>query len=279
MRKWGYIASLLTLMLAACGGPEHSIDVNVASPKHTTAESTTSTIVTAEPKASSTAMAKPTATPAVTAETSASPSAPPVPEPSSSPQPSSDLASIIPSGWVQLNKENSLAVGDLNKDGIDDVAIAIEQLQSETDGAPDRALLIAFGKGEDSYDLSIIADQVILKSDEGGVWGDPFESISVDRGSVVVSDYGGSNWRWYHDYRFRFQDDDWYLIGLTKGSYFTGSASEEDAEEWDYNLLTGDYHHRGKDENGKTVFTTGNLGKRDLIKLSDFSLEILDFED
>lgn len=39
---------------------------------------------------------------------------------------------------------------------------------------------------------SIIADKVVLKADEGGVWGNPFESLTIDRGSVVVSDYGGS---------------------------------------------------------------------------------------
>ncbi|NOU89302.1 hypothetical protein GC102_26635 [Paenibacillus sp. LMG 31460] len=40
--------------------------------------------------------------------------------------------------------------------------------------------------------ISIIADKVVLKADEGGVWGNPFESLTIDRGSVVVSDYGGS---------------------------------------------------------------------------------------
>jgi hypothetical protein len=126
-------------------------------------------------------------------------------------KPLRDINTLIPSGWGVLIEDDEPVTteGDLNKDGITDVAMIIEQLKANTEEAPNRSLLIAFGTN-DSYSLSIIADKVILKSDEGGVWGDPFESLSIERGSVVVSDYGGSNWRWYNKYRFRFQDNEWY---------------------------------------------------------------------
>jgi hypothetical protein len=184
-----------------------------------------------------------------------------------------DVNALVPAGWTILMKdEPALAEGDLNKDGIEDVAAIIEQLDAETDEAPPRALLIAFGTSNDSYTLSIIADKVVLKADEGGIWGDPFESLSIDRGSVIVSDYGGSNWRWYNKYRFRFQDNDWYLIGATMGEYFTGNATQDEAHEQDYNLLTGDYHIKKTNEKGENVTERGNRGIRELVKLKDFDI-------
>jgi len=182
-----------------------------------------------------------------------------------------DIHSLVPSGWKIMTKDDDpvIAEGDLNKDGIPDVATVIEQKESTSDEEPSRALLIAFGTRNDSYTLSIIADNVILKADEGGVWGDPFESLSIDRGSVVVSDHGGSNWRWYNKYRFRFQEDDWYLIGATMGSYYTLTS---EAFEEDYNLLTGDYNITNTDEDGKTLTESGNRGNRELIRLEIFNI-------
>lgn len=186
-----------------------------------------------------------------------------------------DLDSLIPCGWSILEDfdgELVKAEGDLNKDGITDIAVVIESTE-EDEEAPPRALLIAFGNNDGTYTLSIISDKVILKRDEGGTWGDPFESLSIDRGSVLVSDYGGSNWRWYNKYRFRFQDDDWYLIGATTGSYYSAETTRDHADEEDINLLTGDYILRTTDENGKVKIIKGNRGKKKLIKLSDFNIE------
>lgn len=186
---------------------------------------------------------------------------------------------MIPEGWSLFMQEEPVMVkGDLNQDGIDDVAAVIEEAVGSADGeSPSRSLLIAFGDGENGYTPSILAEHVILRADEGGVWGDPFESIEIDRGSVVVRHYGGSNWRWFHNYRFRFQDNDWYLIGATLGEYFTGNATEEEAQEQDYNLLTGDYTLKETLENGETRITNGNRGKEDLIRLQDFNSREMDF--
>lgn len=184
-----------------------------------------------------------------------------------------DIFSLIPDGWHILERvegEPTKAEGDLNNDGINDIAIVIEETKKSLDIAPKRALLISFGDKNNAYTLSTIAENAILKADEGGVWGDPLEGISVDRGSLLISFYGGSNWRWYRTYRFRFQDNDWYLIGATLGSYFTGNTTEENANEEDYNLLTGDYIKKKTDEKGNIQTTKGNRGKKELLKLTDF---------
>lgn len=187
-----------------------------------------------------------------------------------------NINSIIPGGWYILEHrfkgELAIAEGDLNKDGILDIATVIEKTVFDQ-STPPRSLLIAFGNKDSTYSTSIIADKVILEADAGGVWGDPFDSLIIDRGSVVVSDYGGSNWRWYNKYRFRYQDNDWFLIGATMGNYHNVVKTIDEADEDDINLLTGDYIKRRTDENGKTTIEKGNRGKKELIKLKEFNLD------
>ncbi|MFD1909263.1 hypothetical protein ACFTAO_05800 [Paenibacillus rhizoplanae] len=85
----------------------------------------------------------------------------------------------------------------------------------------------------------------------------------------MVSDYGGSNWRWYNKYRFRYQDKDWFLIGATSGSYFTGAATMDQADEDDINFFdrtiyraengrTRKYHNEKKELGGKKAFDPPN---------------------
>jgi hypothetical protein len=181
-----------------------------------------------------------------------------------------DITSLVPTGWHILESSEPVkAEGDLNKDGILDVAIIIEKTPESIDDT--RSLLIAFGTKDHTFSLSIIAENVVLPVYAGGGFGDPFNGISIDRGSVVVSDFGGSDERWYHKYRFRFQDDDWYLIGATMGTNFLineeiGMGNDED----DYNLLTGDFNSRRTDDTGEVKITNGNRGKKKLIKLREF---------
>ncbi|WP_025695068.1 hypothetical protein [Paenibacillus durus] len=190
-------------------------------------------------------------------------------------QKKNNMNSIIPEGWdifERVKGEPVIVEGDLNKDNISDFATIIQKTLVNQTVSP-RSLLIAFGNKDNTYSISIIADKVILKADEGGVWGDPFDSLIINRGSVIVSDYGGSNWRWYNKYRFRYQDNDWFLIGVTMGSYFTGITTIDKADEDDINLLTGDYIQRRTDEKGNTTTKKGNRGKKELIRLKEFNLE------
>ena len=159
----------------------------------------------------------------------------------------------------------------MNKDGFPDVAMVIERAEGGLE-AP-RSLLIAFGTKENTYSLSILAEHVILSAGEGDVFGDPFSGLSIDRGSVVVRDYGGSITKWYHTYRFRFQDNDWYLIGATMGTIFPISEElEMGVDEDDYNLLTGDYMSKRTNKAGAEEVTKGNRGKKPLVKLSEFDI-------
>lgn len=181
-----------------------------------------------------------------------------------------DILSLIPEGWHILERFEKLekVEGDLNKDGVMDIALVIEETNKKKDESPNRSLLIAFGSTDVTYKLSVVTEKAILKADEGGVWGDPLDSISIDRGSLLVNFYGGSNWRWYGNYRFRYQNNDWFLIGATTGSFHT--STNEYTEESDYNLLTGDFIQKKADKTGKIHTSKGNRGKNELLKLVDF---------
>lgn len=160
-----------------------------------------------------------------------------------------DLKQYIPKGWRIAGTHNNtgLVHGDLNKDGVKDAALVIEasNLISEKRGCgvhiyeeknKPRTLLILFGSKDGEYTLAARNDDIILRSSEGGVWGDPFEGLTIERGTLVINHYGGSNWRWRKVHRFRYDNKKWMLIGQTETTHWTVNAS---VLEHDYNLLTG----------------------------------------
>lgn len=183
---------------------------------------------------------------------------------------------FVPAGWhilVKYDGNPAVAEGDLNKDGIKDKAFIIEEnIRAESDAAydpfPPRNLLIIFGQKDGSYKLSIKTEKAILLGYEGGGFGDPFDDLIVDRGSISLNYFGGSGPRWYSHYGFRYQDNGWYLIGATEGELVEVNG-EMDSVEKDYNLLTGDYIFRELVD-GKIETTKGNRGRRELINLIDF---------
>lgn len=181
-----------------------------------------------------------------------------------------DISEFAPEGWEVLKKYDELAIaeGDLNKDGILDKAFVIEQ-NNQSECAPPRNLLIAFGNEDNTYELSIMAEKAILLADEGGTFGDPFEDIIIDRGSVVLKFIGGSRSRWHRYFRFRYQDNVWYLIGFTEGAYDTMGDESMVCLQDDYNLITGDYIGE-KLEDGKVITIKENIGKKQLLNLKDF---------
>lgn len=191
---------------------------------------------------------------------------------------SSDINSFIPKGWHILERvkgQPAKVEGDLNNDGINDVAMVIEGTSTTQGEAAPRSLMILLGNKNKSYSLSVTAQKAVLLSNEGGVFGDPFENITIDRGSVLLSFYGGSNYRWFNSYRFRFQDNGWYLIGATIGSYYDATRTRENADTEDYNLLTGDYIFKNANDKGELITTKGNRGKKNLVNLKDFRADSL----
>ena len=160
------------------------------------------------------------------------------------PRSGNSINSLIPTGWHLLDS----ATGDLNKDKLNDLVLIIEADSTvqimrkdaveeyEWEGNP-RILCVYLREKKGGYRFSVQADDLVLWSNEGGMMGDPFTTIVVERGSFQIHFYGGSSWRWGADYRFRFQEKEWYLIGATEYSLYLGTGEMGST---DYNLLTGD---------------------------------------
>lgn len=103
-----------------------------------------------------------------------------------------DLKGFIPVGWII----KSSVEDDLNMDSLPDIAAVIEK-EDDKDCSFPRILLVLVQDKDNLYTLTVKTATAIMRANEGGVWGDPFETIAVDRGSILLSFYGGSNWRWY----------------------------------------------------------------------------------
>ncbi|RTZ46441.1 hypothetical protein EJ377_19600 [Chryseobacterium arthrosphaerae] len=66
--------------------------------------------------------------------------------------------------------------------------------------------------------------------------GNPYEGISIKNKTIIVSHFGGSRQKWHYTHRYRFQNNNWYLIGA---SVNVGAPCDY-FQSLDYNLSTGD---------------------------------------
>ncbi|CAJ1823222.1 hypothetical protein [Aeromonas hydrophila] len=125
------------------------------------------------------------------------------------------------------------AMGDLDKDGIDEKVIVLDTgLDGEI--GTQRTLLI-YKKKQDKWVLWHSSQGPILDSAHGGMMGDPFISVDIQRGAIVIDHFGGSRHKWSYIHRYRFNNKSWYLIGATVNY----GAPCEGFFEFDFNVTTG----------------------------------------
>ena len=126
--------------------------------------------------------------------------------------------------------------GDLNRDGIDELVVAYntEKAREDTFESVPRELII-YKKEKNEWAVWKISKQALYGSRDGGMMGDPFGEIEIEKGLLLVSQNGGSSWKWGHTDKYRYQDGDFYLIGYS-------SNYGKLCEYWtdvDFNLSTG----------------------------------------
>jgi hypothetical protein len=163
------------------------------------------------------------------------------------PQTAESPAAFVPNGW-RLEQETLKEV-DLDRDGKTDAAFVISNGGLNADSnepAVVKHVLVLALRGEDGkLHRSLVNDGAVLDGDEGGVFGDPFQDLSIERGAVVINHYGGSRDRWSFTHRYRFQERQWMLIGLELGS--TDSLDPENHyDDQEINISTGKVSAREK---------------------------------
>ncbi len=189
------------------------------------------------------------------------------------------ITSFIPSGYDTI----ATAKGDLNKDGRDDIVMVLYDKRDDTVsiGAEGYSrLLIVLFKTDEGWSVAIKSANIIMCKTCGGVYGDPFNQIDIKNGIITIDHYGGSNWRWAYTNKFRYQDGDFYLIGVTKDSYsvFGGKGCDDigsaNRDFEDINLITGQRMLLKTSEDCKVELEKKDkIKKKPLVKLADYKYD------
>jgi hypothetical protein len=173
------------------------------------------------------------------------------------PEKAESAAGFVPKGWRL--EASTLSQTDLNGDGSADAAFVISNGGADDSTVVKHVLVLALRGSDGKLHRSAVSDAAVLDGDEGGVFGDPFDSLSIDHGVVVITHYGGSRDRWGFTHRYRFQNQQWTLIGLSIGN--TDTLNLEHYDNQDINLSTGLVHADAKgsdDDQPKKPQMTGS---------------------
>lgn len=169
------------------------------------------------------------------------------------------LEALVPQNWKIIDT----AYGDLNNDEADDLAVVIEYYlpiaenraygDNETEIIKEfqkpRILAIYFkNKQSGNYVFALQNNNFILRAKEGGGMGDPRKKITITNQYLQLSFEGGNNWRWKLDYKFKYRNKEWNLIGANNTYYNIGSGEMTEKK---YNFI-----------DRKVSMITGNIFNR-----------------
>lgn len=125
------------------------------------------------------------------------------------------------------------ASGDLDKDGIEEKVIVFNT-DKESEMGIEREIQI-FKYNNSKWVLWHTSNGAVLPSKHGGMYGDPFSEITIEKGCIVIGHLGGGRQKWAYTHRYMYQNETWQLIGATINF---GSPCDY-WENLDYNFLTG----------------------------------------
>lgn len=163
------------------------------------------------------------------------------------------LEDFVAQGWRIKDK----AIGDLNGDKVADAVLVLEyhtraaevRNGNNTVYSYPRVIVVLLKNG-DHYNKARQQNTFLLREEEGdGMSGDPYDNIDITKGILNINyQYTRS----YLNYKFRYQANDFYLIGAT----YAGAANNI-LFSWDFNFSTRKMiHNEGESldqDNAKTA--------------------------
>lgn len=158
---------------------------------------------------------------------------------------------------TEKNIRISEIVGDLDKDGINE-KVEVWNTNIKNEDGLKRELQI-FKKNKSEWVLWKKYNNCLLASEHGGMMGDPFGSIEIKNGILMISHEGGSSWKWNYSDKYKFQNGEFKLIGYT-GNY--GKLCEYWMN-FDFNVSSGKIIFKKEfetcDENGEETQKTTKI--------------------
>ena len=145
----------------------------------------------------------------------------------------------VPDGYVLLKQ----AEGDLDGESVPERVLVFD---TDRDGemGSEREIRVYLAT-ESEWILWHSSSGAVLGSDAGGVFGDPFQDITIERRAIVIEHFGGSRDKWGFTHRYRFQDGAFRLIGVTHENH----TPCYEFDKTDHNLSTGKViYTAGRDE-------------------------------
>lgn len=131
---------------------------------------------------------------------------------------SNALEDFIPKNYFLLESVKS-AMNNQNQQHVALICAPNNEKNPEEFSQTNRRIIMLLQSGDSFTELSS-NDNLILCKSCGGVFGDPYNGVELKNNILKISNYGGSAWRWSENYTFRFQNNEWQLIGATYDSYY-----------------------------------------------------------
>ncbi len=157
--------------------------------------------------------------------------------------------------------------GDLDKDTIKELVVAYNTApENEIDGVQRELIIYKIKNGK--WTEWKKSNEALYGSRDGGMMGDPYGQMEIINGTLLISQNGGSSWKWGFTDKYRFQNGEFYLIGYT-------SSAGKPCEYWkvvDFNLSTGKMIVKKEYENCETG--EQEIYKRENENMSEKGLKI-----
>ena len=133
-----------------------------------------------------------------------------------------DVAPFVEKNTTVLAVER----GDLDRDGREDAVLVLDP---EAADQP-RSLLILVRDAKGTLQLAKRSDKAVLCRDCGGIMGDPFQSVNVEKGRFTIEHYGGSSRRWSSSSTFAWsrRDQSWQLVRVESSSFHASDPEHEE---------------------------------------------------
>lgn len=141
------------------------------------------------------------------------------------------IEEFTPKYW----KLKGTAFGNLDDDVTDEEIAAVYETPNEGEMGFEQRLAV-YKKKNGLWTLWRQSAAPVLSSAHGGMMGNPFVGIDIQRRCIVIYHFGGSRQKWSYTHRYRFQNNNWYAIGAT----INFGAPCDYFENLDYNMVTGD---------------------------------------